>query len=52
MASGDEDDPIIEEVSPQFQMNLAEKVDCETQTSTESPQVHGKTLIGVYVLLD
>lgn len=27
MASGDEDDPIIEEVSPQFQINLAEMVD-------------------------
>lgn len=27
MASGDEDDPIIEEVSPQFHINLAETVD-------------------------
>lgn len=29
MASGDEDDPIIEEVSPQFQINLDEMVDYE-----------------------
>lgn len=29
MASGDEDDPIIEEVSPQLQINLAETVDYE-----------------------
>lgn len=40
MASGDEDDPIIEEVSPQLQMNLAEMVDYKAQTNAKNPQVH------------
>lgn len=47
MASGDEDDPIIEEVSPQFHINLAETVDY-----AENPQVQQNSLIMVYVLLD
>lgn len=52
MASGDEDDPIIEEVSPQFQINLAETVDYEAWTNAENPQVHQNSLIIIYVLLD
>lgn len=49
MASGDEDDPIIEEVSPQLQMNLAEMVDYKAHTNAKNPQVHQNSWFIVYV---